>query len=199
MTEQVGEELELDGEQVTSESDDAFDSQNDGISADNTDVERKNTSNWKKLSETKKQLERELRGKDEELSVYKAELQKVQEWANSLYEDPEKRPFVKKEEKPQEDDKFARLEEKLFLSENKEAKEHLDDIHAAVKKYGMDFETAWTFVKSTIPQESRTKKDFDVGSKEPKLPKDLTKVSPEDALNLPKEVRAQWRKANGWE
>ena len=62
----------------------------------------------------------------------------------------------------------------------------------------MDYEDAWKFVKASLPQESVSKKEFSVQSKSPAIPKDLTKISPEDALSLPKEQRALWRKANGW-
>jgi len=63
----------------------------------------------------------------------------------------------------------------------------------------MDFDEAWTFVQAKLPPESKSKKDFDTSTKTTKLPKDLTKVSPEDALLLPKEEQSKWRKANGWE
>lgn len=199
MTAQAGEELELDGEQVDSESEVDTDSQNDIDSEDDTDSERKkNSSNWKKMSEAKKAAEIELRKEREEKAQIKAELQKLQDWANSLYEDENQKPFTKKEEK-KIDDQAERLEKKIFLIENKEAKEYLDDIDAVRAKYNMDFEDAWTFVKSKLPPESKSKKDFDLSNKTPKIQKDITKLSPEEALKLSKEEQAKWRKANGWQ
>lgn len=63
----------------------------------------------------------------------------------------------------------------------------------------MDFDEAWTFVQAKLPAESKSKKDFDTSTKATKLPKDLSKVSAEDALSLSKEDQARWRKANKWE
>jgi predicted RNase H-like nuclease (RuvC/YqgF family) len=76
------EEQELDGGKATSEL--ADDSQNDST-GDNTDPEQKNKSNWKNLSKAKKDLERKLELKDKENATLKSELEKVQDWANSLY------------------------------------------------------------------------------------------------------------------
>lgn len=198
MTAQAGEELELDGEQVASESDVDTDSQNDIDSEEDTDSERKNTSNWKKMTEAKKAAEFELRKAREEKVQLQAELQKLQDWANSLYEDESQKPFTKKEEK-KIDDQAERLEKKIFLIENKEAKEYLDDIDSVRSKYNMDFDDAWSFVKSKLPPESKSKKDFELSNKTPKINKDITKLSPEEALKLSKDDQAKWRKANGWQ
>lgn len=198
MAEQSEEVLDLDQDEATSESDDTTDSQNDDVSDDNTSDERKNTSNWKKMTEAKKQLARELQAEREEKAILTEELQKLKEWANSLYEDETQKPFTKKEEVVVEN-ATSKLEQKIFLLENKDAKEHIDEINAVKAKFGMDFDEAWTFVQAKLPPESKSKKDFDTSTKATKLPKDLTKVSAEDALTLPKEEQARWRKANGWE
>lgn len=150
------------------------------------------------MTEAKKQLARELQAEREEKVQLQSELQKLKEWANSLYEDESQKPFTKKEEAVL-DDKAEKLEQKIFLIENKEAKEHIDEIQSARKKYNMDFDEAWTFIKAKLPPESKSKKDFDTSTKSTKLPKDLSKVSAEDALNLPKEEQRKWRKLNGWE
>lgn len=204
MAEQSEEVLGLDQDEATSESDDTTDSQNDDVSDDDTSDERKNTSNWKKMTEAKKQLARELQAEREEKAVLNGELQKLKEWANSLYEDETQKPFTKKEEVVVEN-ATSKLEQKIFLLENKEAKEHLDEIHSYqesfYKKHGvmLDLDDSWEVVKAKLPPESKSKKDFDTSTKATKLPKDLTKVSAEDALTLPKEEQARWRKANGWE
>ena len=137
MTDEVKEALELDGEQADSESNDVTDSpKTEYISDDNTTDERKNRSNWKQLSTAKKELEKELRSEKEEKAQLLTELEKVKEWANSLYEEGQKKPFgvTKKEEKALEA-KESKIEEKIFLIENKDAKEYLDDIQTARKKF----------------------------------------------------------------
>ena len=62
----------------------------------------------------------------------------------------------------------------------------------------MDLEDAWTFVKSKLPPESKTKKDFDLSNKTPTPKKDLKDISPEESVNLSKEDRSKWRKLHGW-
>ena len=135
MTDEVKEALELDGDQEDSESNDGTDSQKkEDISDDNTTDERKNRSNWKQLSTAKKELEKELRSEKEEKAQLLSELEKVKDWANSLYEEGQKKPFSVKEEKVLEA-KESKIEEKIFLIENKDAKEYLDDIQTIRKKF----------------------------------------------------------------
>jgi len=193
-----GEEEVLDQEPTNSEENADTSSENEVDSDDDTTDERKNQSNWKKMSETKKALERDLRSEREEKAQLTSELEELKDWANSLYEDDTQKPFTKKEEQVV-DSKADKLESKIFLLENKEAKEHMDDIQTVRAKYNMDFDEAWTLVQAKLPPESKTKKDFDVSRLTPRLPKDLTKVSAEDALSLSKEDQTKWRKANGWE
>ena len=134
MTKQSEENLELDGEQESSEGDVDTTSENELDSDDNTSDERKNQSNWKKMSQAKKELERELKAEREEKRELLKELQAVKEWANGLYENEDEKPFAKKEEK-QAEDKTEKLELKIFLLDNKDAKEYIDDIQAVRKKY----------------------------------------------------------------
>lgn len=151
------------------------------------------------MSEAKKQAEYEAKEARKEAQELKAQLEQLKEWANSLYQDESQKPFTKKEE-AKVDDKAEKLETKIFLLENSEAKAHIEEIMSVKSKFpGMELEDAWTFVKSKLPVESVTKKDFDTSTKATRLPKDLTKVSAEEALELSKEDRAKWRKANGWE
>ena len=189
-------EITLGGEEVGLEGESISPSENDDGSEPTS--EQKNSSNWKKMSETKKALERELRAEKEAKASLNDELAKLKEWANSLYEDESQKPFAKKEEALVEA-KADILEKKLFLIENKEAKEHIDLVDGARKKYGMDYDDAWDFVKAKLPKESVSKTSIDVKTKTPGLSKDLTKVSAEDALSLPKEEQRKWRVANGWE
>jgi len=57
----------------------------------------------------------------------------------------------------------------------------------------MDREKAWKFVKMDIPVESVSKTDFDIKQREVSS-KNLKDVSPEEALNLPKDKKREWRK-----
>jgi hypothetical protein len=63
----------------------------------------------------------------------------------------------------------------------------------------MDLKTAWKFVKMDIPQESSSKKDFNIWKNTVPKNTDMKSISPADALNLSKEDQAKWRKVNGWE
>jgi hypothetical protein len=65
-----------------------------------------------------------------------------------------------------------------------------------MKEYQVDRDKAWKIVKVDIPVESKSKNDFNLSKKTPKLPKDLTKVKIEDTGDLTKEQRAEWRKVN---
>jgi len=134
MAEQSEEVLDLDQDESTSESDDVSDSQNEDGTDDNATDGRKNSSNWKKMTEAKKQLSRELQAEREEKAILAGKLHKLEEWANSLYEDESQKPFAKKEEAPSEN-KADKLEQKIFLLENKEAKEHIDEINAVKSKF----------------------------------------------------------------
>lgn len=195
MTAIAGEENEeFDGTNVALEGEATTPSEND----DGTDTNQseRNSSNWKKMSETKKALERDLRLEREEKSALKADLAKLQEWANSLYEDDSQKPFSKKEEAVI-NDKADLLEKKIFLIENKEAKEHMELVDAARSKYKMDFDDAWDFVKAKLPKESISKTSFDTKGKA-SVAKDYTKISFEDSASLSPTERREWRKANGW-
>lgn len=189
MEQENGVEVELDTQETT-EQDEATENASQDEEEDTTSWQ-KNKSNWKKMAETKKALEKDLKEAREELI-------RVKEWANSLYENEEEKPFNKKEEVISED-KISKLEKKIFLSDNKEAKEYLEDIEAVQAKYWMDLEDAWAFVKAKLPPESKTKKDFDLGQKSAPVKKKLADISPEEALKLPREQQREWRKLQGWE
>ena len=191
------EEIDLDQDDSSSESDDTTDSQNGDVSDDDTSDERKNTSNWKKMNEAKKELARELKSEREEKVQLQSELAKLKDWANSLYEDESQKPFTEKEETIL-DDKAEKLEQKIFLLENKEAKDHIDEIKSTKAKYNMDFDEAWIFVQAKLPSESKSKKDFETTSRSSRIPKDLSKVSDEEALSLSREQQREWRKLKGY-
>lgn len=187
-----GSELELDGEQTTDESQVIDDSNNDDTGEDTT-PEQKNKSNFKKLSEAKKAAEYALKAERQEKEALREELERVKEVINSFYGEDQEKPFTSKEQSINED-KASKLEQKIFLIENKEAKEYMDEITEAVNKYNMDLDDAWTFVKAKLPKESVTKLDFKLSNKAPAVKKDLKDIWAEEALKLSKEDQAKWRK-----
>lgn len=190
----------LDGDESSgSESQAELDSKNEDGS-DDQESERKNTSNWKKMSEALKTERAENAKSKQEISELKNELKEIKEWANDLYEKADEKPFTKKEAEAvhKADESASKLEEKIFVLENKDAKEHIEDIRAARDKFNMDFDEAWTYVKAKLPAESKSSRDFEISKRKAEIPKDLTKVSPEDALKLPRDVQKQWRAANGY-
>lgn len=65
-----------------------------------------------------------------------------------------------------------------------------------MKEYNVDRDKAWKIVKVDIPTESKSKTDFNLSNKTPKLPKDLTKIKLEDTGDMTPQQRAEWRKAN---
>lgn len=184
MENEYGVEEELEETLETTEQDEA--TENESQDEDTTSWQ-KNKSNWKKMHEANKTLKREL-------EEARWQLEQFQTWANSLYENEEDKPFQAKKEEQLSEDKVTKLEKKLFLSENKEAKEYLEDIEKIQAKYWMDLEDAWDFVKAKLPPESKTKKDFDLGQKSTQVKKNLKDVTPDEALSLSKEQKREWRK-----
>jgi hypothetical protein len=59
----------------------------------------------------------------------------------------------------------------------------------------MDREKAWKFVKMDLPTESESRTDFDIKQREVSS-KNLKDISPDEALNLPKDKKREWRKLN---
>ena len=67
-----------------------------------------------------------------------------------------------------------------------------------MNEFNCDFKKAWKLVKVDLPEESKTTKDFSITNKV-NLKKDLSKITPEEALELPKEKRREWRKVHGYQ
>lgn len=160
---------------------------NDTESDENTTPEQKNKSNWKKMAEKLKTLEKTLA--DE-----RAEKEELKKWANSLYENPEDQPFTKKEATQERQLNESLDDVVTFYQKNPDALEHKDLIIQAMNDFKCDRNKAWKFVKSDIPEESKTKKDFEINKSKPNLKKDLKDVSAEDALQLSKADQTAWRK-----
>ena len=185
-------EIENDDDQSTIEADDTTASQNESISDDDTNTEHKNKSNWKKMADKLKAAEKALANKDRELD-------EVKTWANSLYDDEAQMPFTKKEAIQEKESNETLDDVVTFYQKYPEALELKDEILETMKEFWCDRNRAWKFVKSEIPETSKTKKDFNLWTKAPTIKKQLKDVSPEEALNLSKEQQSEWRKLKGWE
>lgn len=160
---------------------------------ENTNPERKNKSNWKNLSNTLKE-ERKAR---QEAELRAKELEEENNAWRSENPDIVKETLSKKDSKS-----IDKWELALFIAINPEAKEYLDDIKEFASEFNFKLDNeeslakAWKFVKWNIPAESKSKTDFNLSNKTPKLPKDLTKVKLEDTGDMTPQQRAEWRKAN---
>lgn len=164
------------GENITEESD----------TEDNDSESKKSTSNFKALYKSNKEKEKIIAQKEEELS---SALEELKQW-RELNADTAKELDKSKD--------VDSVKEEIFTLKNPDAEPYLKDIRATMSKYGMDYKDAWKFVKSDIPAESRSKKDFDTSGKTPAKSVDLSKVSEAESVNLSKEDRSKWRKLNGY-
>lgn len=162
------------GENITEESD----------SEDNDSEAKKSTSNFKALYKSNKEKEKIIAQKDDELARAQEELKQWRELNADTAKEIDKSKDVDS------------IKEEVFTLKNPDAEPYLKDIRETMSKYGMDYKDAWKFVKSDIPAESRSKKDFDVSGQSPKKAVDISKVSEADSVNLSKEDRAKWRKLN---
>lgn len=164
-----------------------------GETTESPDKASKNKSNFKKLSEALKE-ERRLRAEmEEELNAWRSENADIVEKALS-----------KKETKWTDKSELA-----LFIAINPDARQHLDTIKEFAEDFGikLDSEDAltkvWKRVKPTI-EESKTTKDFEIGSRQKPTKVDLTKVTFEEIYAkdssgndvYTKEQRAEWRNLN---
>lgn len=157
----------------------------EGNEEEETTPGKKNKSNFSNLYKKAKELESSLSEKDRLLAEKEEELEALR---NS---DPDAVEEIKKG-KEVDDLRFS-----IFTLENPDAKPHLDAIKAIMKEYGIDNTKAWKLVKMDLPEESRTKTDFSIW-KTSFSTKDLSKVSPEDALKLSPEKQREWRAINLW-
>lgn len=86
----------------------------------------------------------------------------------------------------------------LFFVENPEAKEHKEAILKALKTYkGIDLEKSWKFVQATAPKESVTKKTAELKFTATNPPKDISKLSEDEALKLSNSQYLKWARATG--
>lgn len=141
---------------------------------------KKNESNFKALYKSNKEKEKALAEKE---ALIAQQARELQEW-RSLNPDYQ----------AQGEDKTAKMEAKIFGLENPDAKEHLDSVRATALEYGLPLEKAWKIVKADLPTESKSSSDFDFKSAPVTVKKSIKDITPEQALKLPKEQQAQWRK-----
>ena len=128
---------------------------------------KKNKSNWKAMTQKLKDLEKE-----------NAELKKTRKGSSS----------------GDSEDEIMKIKEDLFKMKNPWIEEHFEKVKEISKNHNFTLEEAWNFVKATLPKESKTKLDFNIGNNKPVSKKDLKDVTPEEALKLDKEKQSEWRK-----
>jgi hypothetical protein len=139
-------------------------------SDEESDEAKEKTSNWKAMSKALKAARKEL-----------AELKKAKE---------------SDEETPATSVEKGDLA--LFFVENPDAKDYKAAVLKAMKTYGgISLDQAWKFVQATAPKPSETKKDMSVKYTASNPPKDLTKLSAEEAVKLPNSQYLKWARANG--
>lgn len=173
-------------EEVITSNDDEWMEEGEGENEKTTPDKNKNTSNFKALYKAKKELESELASKDDELARTKAELE---EWRKL-------NPEISENFKEKKD--LSSMQEELFYVKNPDAENYAKQIQKTIKEYNLPnnkdwYKKAWNLVKSEIPEESKTKTDFNIWKKSI-IKKDLKDVTPEEALELPKEKKSEWRK-----
>ena len=166
------------------------DDEQEGEAEWTTADKKKNTSNFKALYKKAQELERENASKDEKLAILEAELE---EWRNL-------NPEVQETLQSKKD--LASMQEQIFFVKNPDAEPYAKDINKTMKEYNLPnspewISKAWKLVKSEIPEESKTKTDFNIWKKAV-TKKNLKDVTPEEALELPKEERRKWRELNGF-
>lgn len=150
---------------------------------DNTSQqESKNESNFKKLYKSNKEKEKALAEKE---ALIAEQARELREWRDLNPDIAQEKSSNKGTEE---------LIQKVFLLENKEAKEHLSLIKAKANQYWMPLEEAWDLVKAKLPTPSESTSDFDLKSSPNKVKKSMKDVTGEEALKLSPAQQAEWRK-----
>lgn len=175
-------------EEVTASVNDETDTNDEGEDNNNdTSTKKSNNSNFKALYKSNKEKEKLLAERENELREAQEELEEWRKLNPETVEDLNSKKDIDS------------IKEEMFTVKNPDAEPHMKDIRKTMDTYNMDLKTAWKFVKMDIPEESKSKQDFNIGKTVVSKATDLTKISPEDALNLSKTDQSKWRKANWWE
>lgn len=144
---------------------------------DNTPA-KKNKSNWKKMKEELKALKRE------NAQLKSSTTEEDSDDDSDSDEDDTDEPISTQ---------YAPIELKVLFLENPAAKEYEKEIRANLKKYpDMDFDDAYKLAKASNPvSETKRTLSFKSSSKA----KDITSLSPEEALKLPEAEYLKWARA----
>lgn len=144
-----------------------------------------NKSNFKKLSDSLKAE----RAEKVRIAQEKAELEEeLNAWRS---ENPE----LVKSQLSKKSDGIDKWDLALFLVQNPEAKQHLDEVKEYLAEMkNPDLEKAWKYVKPTIVTESKSSMDFSIKSNSKSTKVDLKSLKIEDTTELTPEQRSEWRK-----
>lgn len=149
-----------------------------GEGNDTPEEGKKNPSNFKKLyKKTKEQ--------DKEIAELKAKL-------------AEKETKSKQESIMDDATDKESLELRIFWIENPEAKWSLAKILEISKGHNMNLDMAWSFLKATTPEESKSYDDFEIKGKKSGWTIDYKSMSLDESVKLSPAERKEWRKANWW-
>lgn len=157
--------------------------ENESGEEENKTSAKKNNSNFKALYKSNKEKETLLAERESELEEAREELKQWRELNPDTVEDLNSKKDIDS------------MKEEIFTTKNPDAEPHLKEIRKTMLDYNMDLKTAWKFVKMDMPEESKSNSEFNIW-KNAISTKDLSKVSPEDALNLSPEKQREWRKIN---
>lgn len=141
---------------------------------------KKNESNFKALYKSNKEKEKALA---ENKALIAKQASELEEWRN-----------LNPDYHPKGEDRTAKMEVEIFGLKNPDAQSHIDDVRATALEYGLPLDKAWKIVKADLPTESKSVNDFDFKSAPVIVKKSLADITPEQALKLPKEQQAKWRK-----
>jgi len=130
--------------------------------------------------------------KNNSKSNFKKLYKKVKELERENKELKEKATKEDKAEIP----KDKALELKIFWLENPDSKEFLGEIAKVADEHNFDYDTAWTFLKTTMPKESKTYNDFVTKGTKSNAKIDYKSITLEESAKLSPEERKAWRKAN---
>jgi multidrug resistance efflux pump len=144
----------MENQEIDEEVIDSANGENDneisGEEENNESSAKKNNSNFKALYKSNKEKEALLSQREQELAEAQEELRQWRELNPETVQDLNSKKDIDS------------MKEEIFTTKNPEAEPHMDEIRKTMLSYNMDLKTAWKFVKMDIPQESSSKKDFNI-------------------------------------
>jgi len=136
---------ELDTDSGETETDDTIQEEDD-----NNTSAKKNNSNFKALYRSNKENKALLAQQAELLAEKEEELNQWREFNPEIVEELDSKKDI------------SSIKEEMFTIKNPDAEPHLKDIRKTMLEYNMDINKAWKFVKMDIPEESKSKTDFNI-------------------------------------